>query len=362
MQPEQSKPGLYGIEPENSSRSGSNLWGKNQFNSTFPLALCLYMRDRGINPMSIRMVDGEISASDDVWEMREIVGLVDELPYYQFEKKFQPFKELMRDTSEPIDLVVCRNGIPSCALELKLTVVPDNATANLPEDEWAPELVLRPVSSAHAMMGVAASLMVPENEFNKKRVVDTLRHVYNRVNDWDNKIEISKFASEINSALLETLEICEGIQRPFLVQPIWCTKGQSLELSEHCLDVFVWSDVAVLGIPTLECSGSNKIGRMSREVARHVRALYEVLHMGDYNYSSIYQGMPLGSQTGKSFSINGKISLKYLKHERLTRPVIPRSVLADIILNEGESRLKPERRFDVALLLNRSKRRSPGSS
>ena len=36
-------PTLYGISEKNSSRFGKSLWGKNQFNSTFPLALSLYI-------------------------------------------------------------------------------------------------------------------------------------------------------------------------------------------------------------------------------------------------------------------------------------------------------------------------------
>jgi hypothetical protein len=40
------EPGLYGIQ--NSNRSGSDLWGKNQFNSTFPASLACYMRDKAI--------------------------------------------------------------------------------------------------------------------------------------------------------------------------------------------------------------------------------------------------------------------------------------------------------------------------
>ena len=37
---------LYGID--NSNRENEDLWGKNQFNTTFPTSLACYMRDRDI--------------------------------------------------------------------------------------------------------------------------------------------------------------------------------------------------------------------------------------------------------------------------------------------------------------------------
>ena len=53
---------LFGLTDENSSRKGTDLWGKNQFNSTFPVALCLKMLDDGVKPVyvTIRKQRGEI--------------------------------------------------------------------------------------------------------------------------------------------------------------------------------------------------------------------------------------------------------------------------------------------------------------
>ena len=90
--------------------------------------------------------------------------------------------------------------------------------------------------------------------------------------------------------------------------------------------------------------------RLLRETARHVRALYDILTKGDYNYNQIYKGMALGAQTDKSFAVNGSNTYKYLRHERLNKPALPRDVLHQIIMNGGEHELKPERRFDAAVL------------
>ncbi len=361
-------PSLYGVTPENSTRTDSALWGKNQFNSTFPLALCLYMRDNDLPPVSVRMVGGDTVTDDTVWSMGDIVGEDHQSPFYQFEESFGPYAAFSRNEVDNIDLVVSLNGIQSIPLEVKLTVVPDSSTSNKPESQWGPEVVMRPVSSAHAMMGVAYSLINnPANQSIRDQVISVLRPAYNLVSSWDNKVEVIRHSRQIYNALRDTLKISECIQRPFLIQPIWRTKGQSLKLCEQCFDVFVWSDVAVMGIPVQEHNNTGTMTRMQgtgrpsrtvdtstmtrtfREVARHVRSLYDLLQTGDYDYSGIYKGMSHGNQTDKAFAISGNASIKYLTHSRLARPILPRSTLNDIVLNGGEKHLKPERRFDAAV-------------
>lgn len=50
-------PKLYGIN--HSNRNGDDLWGKNQFNSTFPVSLMCFMRDGKI-PAAYLSVTREI--------------------------------------------------------------------------------------------------------------------------------------------------------------------------------------------------------------------------------------------------------------------------------------------------------------
>ncbi|RJQ54820.1 MAG: HindVP family restriction endonuclease [Nitrospiraceae bacterium] len=49
------KPALYGITHSNRDFSDHYYWGKNQFNSSFPVALSCFMRDSGINPVYLRL-------------------------------------------------------------------------------------------------------------------------------------------------------------------------------------------------------------------------------------------------------------------------------------------------------------------
>ena len=349
--PVQNNPYLYGITAENSARSGSNLWGKNQFNTTFPLSLCLYMRDNDIRPVSIRLLNGLPKTDDTVWRMSDVVGDIADDPYYSFEMPFEPYRMYSRNELDNIDLVVSYGNVPIRPLEIKLTVVPDIGTATMSEESWAPELVIRPVSSAHAMTGIAHSLLNSADPHLKDEVIDAIRPTYNSISDWNNQSELLAHASQIHKALKSALRISENIQEPFLLQPLWRTKGQSLILANSCFDVFVWSDVAVVALPMLEYNPDTKtrVSRMFREMARHTRGLYDVLTTGDHNYREIYKGMAHGNQTDKSFAMSGKKTINYLKHDRLLSPTMPSRILYDLVLDGGESNLRPERRFDAAV-------------
>lgn len=347
--PSTASPSLYGITAANSTRHGASLWGKNQFNSTFPLALCLWMRDHDQSPVAVIEDGGQIVTNDSRWPMSDVIG-----PgkcHYTFESPFDPYASYCRDAVDNIDLIVSANDQPLRPLEVKLTVVPDSGTAADDTDKWAPEMVMRPVSSAYAMMSVAASLA--DDDEAREEVVTRLRLAYNQVTGWDNATEIAQRGGMLRSALDGALRVVaeRELQRPFLLQPLWRTKGQSFELDEHCFDVFVWSDAAIMRVPVDQSTdGSDSVSRPLREVARHVRGLYDLLSTGDFSYLGIYKAMPLGHQTDKSFALGGRKSIRYLRHPRLSKPLLPRSVLRDLVLGGGEHQLKPERRFDAAVL------------
>ena len=305
------------------------------------------MRDQGLSPVAVTCVDGRIAARTDVvWDMEAVIGGRGENAFYLFESAFDPYAEYARRESDKIDLVIAVDGSHFAPREIKLTVVPDSATVSDSEGDWGPELVMRPVSSAHAMMSIGSNLA--RNPTVKDEVVEALKPAYNQVDGWDNVSEIATNASLLADSLDAALRIAEPLQRPFLIQPIWKTQGQSLELCDRCFDVFTWSDVAVLRIPVDRASV--QVSRTLRECARHTRGLFELLTIGSYSYEAIYKGMSLGSQTDKSYSVNGKVMSKYLQHSRLRSPRIARDSLTEIVLNDGERELRPERRFDAAVV------------
>lgn len=347
--------GLYGITGENSNRSGEELWSSGKLNSALALSLCLYMRDEGISGVPVLMTGGKIGVAEIRWDMGDTIGHKDENPSYEFEKSFEPYERFSGDGSgvDKIDLVVSLNGKPYAAFEMKATVVPDHSTASDKVEDQAPEIVIRPVSSAYAMMRLACRLLHPMHRDLKCRVLTELSMAYDTISNWEDEDEISRNSSSLRESLKTVLSESESIQTPFLIQSVWRTKGMSLDLCDNCFDIFLWSDVAVMGIP-LEEHDEEKgrrslVSRTLRETARHVRSLHDILRTGHYDYSRIFKGMALGNQTDKSFSINGRRSIKYLSCKRLIQPALGSNVIEDIILDGSLALLQPERRLDTAL-------------
>ena len=357
-------PSLYGISPTNSDRSGTDLWSKNQFNSTFPVSLCLKMRDDGIWPVYIHLDDsGNIVARDDQISMDEVVEERSE-GYYSFESQFPPYQQYTLG-NKSIDVVVYKmtrdtssaevSLTPARPLEVKLTVVPDSDTSNRSQNEWAPELVIRPISSAYAMLGIASSLLSGENDQLLEEVTKILQSCCQRMqrDDWTNVNSVLQNSRHLIESLHNVTKIVQHLQMPFLVHPIWKTEGQSLIFSEQCLDVFVWSNLAVIRIPLEQVSQeeNTKMTRYLREIVRHVNALYTLCTTRSFNYTDTYGGMGLTFQTDKSFSIPGSVTRKFLDHQRLQEPHYSADVIPEIILNRGETMLRPERRLDAALAM-----------
>ncbi len=339
-----SEPALYGLTAENNNRSSAankSLWGKNSFNATFPLALCLYMRDQTLAPVAVVVTPSSepndqsaVAAKPGVWTMDDVVGDTKwKHTFYDFETGFAPYRDLVRNTTQDdgastkIDLVVSNSDGPWRPLEIKLTVVPDKGTAGKPEERWAPELVIRPITSAYAMLGLATSLSEPRNAIARQQVLDLLQPVYDGVSStgWDNVTEMLTHRQALVDALERVIQATTQLQSPFLVQPTWKTKGQSFALAEMCFDVHVWSDVAILKLTVDRAAHSmgKTVTRPQRDVARHVRALHDLLSRGRFDY---------------------------VAGNRYSSPRVSRDLLREVILNGGERRLKPERRLDAAIV------------
>ena len=285
--------------------------------------------------------------------MDKVIGGANEEMYYRFESAFDPYSTFVGDSLEKIDLVVSKRNRPLHPLEVKLTVVPDSSTAADNKTDWGPEMVVRPVSSAYAMMGIARRLRNTGSQSPRRRVEAALKPVYSKISGWNNVVEIVNNRDDLTGALSDAIEIAREVQGPYLVQPIWRTEGQSLKFCEQCFDVFVWSDAAIMGVPLerlRKAKKNEKASRHLREVARHVKAFYEACTLGHFNYQDTYGGMPLDNQTDKSFSISGKVTKTYLNHARLRAPHYSADVLSELILNGGEKMLRPERRFDAAVV------------
>lgn len=347
---------LYGIHRSN--RTGDDLWGKNQFNSTFPAALCAYMRDKKINPVYLSTDHHfETSASDKHITFEDVFNTKCDNEYidFLFESNFQPYSNYLHDALDHIDLVISYNGNNLRPLEVKLTVLPDNNTSSS-EDEstWGSELVIRPDSISYACLGIYHSLKDHSQDIRKIIEPSAIK-----VESWTTTTDILHNATSLMNALTKFFTVYYEYQTPFLIQPIWKTQGKSPQLSQNAFDVFVWSDFALLKLALDQAKNSYErdpatVSRYLRSVARTIRALNDLFTTGKIHVERIFRGMALGNQTDKEFALNGRITNQYMKHARLEKPILDKNVLRELILNGGERKLSPERRFDATIFFTAS--------
>ena len=101
---------LYGIAHSNRNFKDPFYWGKNQFNSSFPIALCCYMRDTGKSALGIQM-KSDLTTSIKELSFSKVFGttLPNDKIYFRFESMFEPFKTLVEDSLEKIDVVVVKS-------------------------------------------------------------------------------------------------------------------------------------------------------------------------------------------------------------------------------------------------------------
>ncbi|MCM5465389.1 HindVP family restriction endonuclease, partial [Escherichia coli] len=117
-------------------------------------------------------------------------------------------------------------------------------------------------------------------------------------------------------------------QKPFLMQPLWKTKGKSPILDQNAFDIFIWSDFALCRTFIDRSSYNNSsASRLMRSSARLARMVYEIASKNKTNINRIYTEMNFGYQSDKEFSLNGKITKAYMDHPRRTKPILPPSVL-----------------------------------
>lgn len=339
-----SSPGLYGIQ--NTNRLGSALWGKNQFNSTFPASLACYMRDKGIKAVYLSVnSDLKVEASEIDVDQIFNTKIENSKLFFNFETKYLAYQKFAFDDIKGIDLVISDEKSQIRPLEVKLTVLPDNSTCGQEEEHWGSEIVIRPATTSYSALGIAHSC---EEQFAYIREI--FEPVCSSIQHWDSKIEIDSKRREILSSLNTFQTEFRQKQKPFLIQPIWKTKGKSPILDENAFDLFVWSDFAICR-PFIDRSLEVNAGvnRYMRSSARLARILYEVSTSGKTNIQRIYTEMAFGLQSDKEFALSGKVTRTYMDHKRRIYPIMKPSILKEIILNGGEKMLSPERRFDQTI-------------
>ncbi len=346
-------PSLYGIKNSNRNFEDPYYWGKNQFNSSFPVALACYMRDNNYKANYLKLdKNNKVSISEESIDNIFNTTLRNEDISFQFETRFEPFSKFVHDELKSIDLVIKDNKTNEYLrpLEIKLTTLPDNSTANLTDEEFGCELVVRNPTTRYIALSMSYSLEKQQNEIRK-----IFEPVCHRIRNWDNSHEIQNNMRNILDALESFFSTYQKYEKPLLMQPVWKTVGKSAVLAENCLDIFVWSDFAAtrLFMDSAINSNSDKISRPQRSAMRLARFLFEMSRNGKVYQEPIYDGMTYDTLNDKEFAISGVRLNPYMKCDRLTNPIITKAKIKEIILGGGQNYLSPERRFDAIIFFSK---------
>ena len=338
------QPGLFGLKNTYRDFTQKETWGKNQFNSSFPAALCCFLASKDLQANYLSIVEGVFRPS--LISIEKVFGISanDEDTYFAFEAQHTPYQKFVLGSLPRTDLVIQRKSTGEClsGLEVKLTALPDNTTCELEEKLYGSEIVIRPDTIVYLACSIAAGL---SSELN-----DILPTIH--VKDWsEGKMALEEIDSIIKA--VETIAIkLEKQQHAFLLQPIWKTVGKSPELAENCLDMFVWSNA---GFAYFIASIANRnsdavsITRQTRTVIWLYKMLSDIKDNKKFNHKAIIDNLSYNTKNDKAFASSGNVTNKYMLCDRLISPVIKKSEIKNIILGGGQNLLSPERRFDAIL-------------
>ena len=343
-----SLPGLFGQKHSSRDYTKAEFWGKNQFNSSFPASLVAYMWARSIEPVYVcvnaanKVVHRSISGKD----LFGIDPLSDTL-YYNFEANYLPYEKYYVGKREKIDLVLTDLSTDKAirGLEIKLTALPDNTTCGKPEDQFSCEIVVRPASICY----LACSICHCYDGSNGRRRLRDLLGQFPNIKHWEDDEQVVVHLSDMFDALDRVARDMYRHQTPLMVQPVWKTNGKKPQLADNCLDVFVWSNLAVLHMCRPDKREVRKLSRPHRCLVWIYRMLFEFLTYGQFNYDETINELSETTMNGKGFAISGTMSYPLLKSPELACPRIRKDEIKNIILGGGQNLLSPERRFDAII-------------
>ncbi|MFR9502290.1 MAG: HindVP family restriction endonuclease, partial [Rikenellaceae bacterium] len=268
--------------------------------------------------------------------------------FFSFETVYTPYQQLLIGDTPRVDLVIFnkQNSTITKGLEIKLTALPDNTTCDLSESEYGSEIVIRPDTIVYLACSIA---MHYKN--NLKQLNSYFSEKFNEVEDWSDAINvlplIKLIKETINNICLDNIEK----QEPLVMQPVWKTEGKTPRLSENCLDVFIWSNLAFIELFSKEntCDNPTRITRQTRTLIWLFKMLYDFSITGQIDHKTIIDELSYNTKNDKAFAVSGNITHQFMASEELTTPRIIRADIKNIILGGGQDMLSPERRFDAII-------------
>ena len=344
------QPGLFGQKHSSRDYTDPDCWGKNQFNSSFPASLVAYMYSKGIEPVYI-CTDKNNNIKHKYIDAKTLLGIdpLSDDAYYNFEAGFAPYEKFYSGDREKIDLVMQNysNDEVLVGLEVKLTAIPDNTTKTLDESLWGSEIVMRPPTINFLVCSICSNYSTTKG---KERLRTMLRSVP-QINHWEEIEEVLANYTKILDSVMRVSADMTKNQKPLILQPIWKTEGSKMQLREDCLDVFVWSDLAVLQMCcTEDATNIKKLNRFHRTIVWIYKMLLDYVTYDSFDYKRIIRLQSYNEKNDKAFALPGSKSQKFLLSPEALHPRISKYEIKNIILGGGQNLLSPERRFDAVLV------------
>lgn len=339
--------GLFGQKHASRDYTKAQYWGKNQFNSSFPASLVAYMSSKGIKPVYLKTDEDNALYHDYISgaELFRIDPLSDNA-FYNFEAGYSAYEKFYTGDREKIDLVMMdrTTGENLCGLEVKLTALPDNTTKRFGEDKYSCEIVMRPPTICFLACSICANY---ENDTERLR---KLIAGIPKIAHWETAEEVAPHYKAIEKVVLAVASDMSDSQMPLILQPVWKTVKDKMQLSDDCLDVFVWSNLAVLQMCVKgEENSLTELSRFQRTIVWIYKMLFDFCAYGTFDYVEIIKNHSYGNANDKAFAVSGIQTHRFLSCDELTHPRIRKDEIKNIILGGGQNMLSPERRFDAVL-------------
>ncbi len=343
-----SNPRLFGVSKSNRDFNNPETWGKNQFNSSFPASLACYMYSKGLSAVYIK-ADKNSACYIDYINIKDLLGIdpLGENTFFSFETQYTPYQKYVVGSVPRNDLVVIDASTNQCisSYEIKLTALPDNATCNLDEQHFGSEIVVRPDTIVYLACSFVE--MFNGNREEMKRLISGAGH---EITDWTHASNVLPYIKDISSAIKRIVNEYNDKQVPVIIEPIWKTNGKSPQLSDNCLDIFVWSNFGMLNLFMPDDNTVlTSISRHTRSMIWLFKMLLDYVEFGHFDCSKIIDELSYNTKNDKAFSTNGMRTHNLMKCEELYKPRVEKIEIKNIILGGGQNLLSPERRFDAII-------------
>lgn len=341
------KAGLFGIKKSNRDFTKKESWGKNQFNSSFPVSLALYMESNNFDNIYITL-DKNLKIEHKTLTTSKLFATNNgDTVFYAFENVYTPYQKYVLGNLPRVDLVIQDFKTGNClsSIEIKLTALPDNATCKLNDAGYGSELVIRPDTIVY----LACSII---DTFNKKSLNFTDYFDTIGIKDWTEAKNVIPHIKTFVQTLDNISTKIINAQSPLVLQPIWKTEGKSPLLANNCLDVFVWSNLGFMQLFIDAARGKKEVTKISRQVRTIVwlyKMLYDFSKTGQFDHHKIIDELSFNTKNDKAFAVNGSVTQAYMKSQSLEKPRILKSEIKNIIFGGGQNLLSPERRFDAII-------------